>query len=291
MSLPTTISDLVQTGRVDAPDPRQARTSISRNLDFTSAANVQLDFSVTNQQQVFGIPRTLYIDNGTNPNPVYVTVSITNQQITIAPLQVGYFPLNAADKSVINFQTDGGATAVTPISVYNYELPASNWYSNGTGSTVASNAVQGSMNEGADVSLETNNDPIYIGGIDRGTGLFHGIAVDATGKLQTDAVVTFPTVQTVQDNGLSFNNIKSATTTVVKNGAGVLSRIVINTPIASNTIAVYDNTAGSGTLIGTLTIPSTVTGEAPMAVEFGCAFATGLTLVTSGTSDLTVIYR
>ena len=216
MTLPVTISDLNQSGRVDAPSPTQARTSVSKSLDFTTAANVQIDFSLTNQQQVFGIPRTLYIDNGTNPNPVYVTVSITNQQLTIAPLQVGYFPLNATDKSTINFVTDGGATALTPISVLNYEQPASNWYSNGTGSTIASNAVQGSMNEGSNVALETNNDPVYIGGIDRGTGLFHGIAVDVTGKLQTNAVVTFPTVQTVQDNGLSFNNINSATTTVVK---------------------------------------------------------------------------
>lgn len=89
----------------------------------------------------------------------------------------------------------------------------------------------------------------------------------------------------------TYNNITSATTTTAKSGAGVLHAVAINTYIASATITIYDNTAGSGTKIGTLTLPSTITGLAPVTVLFDASFATGLTLVTSGATDLTVLYR
>lgn len=87
----------------------------------------------------------------------------------------------------------------------------------------------------------------------------------------------------------SYASITSNATTTVKSGAGFLHRIVINTKGASsNTATIYDNTAGSGTKIGTL---DTTGGTA--SLTYNCAFSTGLTIVTStGTSaDLTVIYR
>lgn len=89
----------------------------------------------------------------------------------------------------------------------------------------------------------------------------------------------------------AFVNITTATTTVVKSGPGFLHMLVINTPVASATITIYDNTAASGTKIATITIPSTVTGEAPSSIEYDVAFSTGLTIVTSGATDITVAYR
>jgi hypothetical protein len=98
-------------------------------------------------------------------------------------------------------------------------------------------------------------------------------------------------VAAVEFAGNAFSNIKTAATTTVKSGAGTLHRITVNTLIASATISIFDNTAGSGTTIGKLTLPSTITGVNPFTVEFDLHFATGLTIITSGLTDITVTYR
>ena len=83
-----------------------------------------------------------------------------------------------------------------------------------------------------------------------------------------------------------YTNIATATTTVVKASPGVLVRIIINLHIASNAITLYDNTAGSGTKIGTIT-PATIVSNPPIAVQYDLSFATGLTIVTAGSSRST----
>lgn len=90
-------------------------------------------------------------------------------------------------------------------------------------------------------------------------------------------------------DGHKYLNITTATTTTVKSGAGKLNLISINKKgTGTSTIAIYDNTAGSGTLIGT--IDSTNLSN---AFYYECNFSTGLTLVTSGTAapDVTVVYQ
>lgn len=82
-----------------------------------------------------------------------------------------------------------------------------------------------------------------------------------------------------------YDNITAATTTTVKSGQGVLKRIVIN-ETAAGTIAIYDNTAGSGTLIGTLKA-----SIAEQSLEYDAHFTTGLTIVTAAASDITVMYE
>ena len=58
---------------------------------------------------------------------------------------------------------------------------------------------------------------------------------------------------TVLKDPFSFKNITNTSTTaaLVKTGAGVLHAVVVNTT-AAGTVPIYDNTAGSGTLVGTL---------------------------------------
>ena len=87
----------------------------------------------------------------------------------------------------------------------------------------------------------------------------------------------------------SFRNITTATTTTVKSGAGILIGISCNTNAANgNTVTVYDNTAGSGTTICKIT---TSGGTSPgNGFNYNLAFSTGLTAVTTGTSDWTFIY-
>lgn len=87
----------------------------------------------------------------------------------------------------------------------------------------------------------------------------------------------------------SYAHISTSTTTTVKSGAGTLKAIIVNTlGTVASTTTIYDNTAGSGTVIGvinTLALGGTFT--------FDVQFTTGLTIVTTGTAapDLTVSYK
>ena len=93
----------------------------------------------------------------------------------------------------------------------------------------------------------------------------------------------------VKNKSSSFSNITTTGTTTIKSGAGIFRRLVINTKgVSSNTFTIYDNTAGSGTVIATVdTVNSTC------SLEYGLAFSTGLTIVSaSGASaNATVIYE
>lgn len=101
----------------------------------------------------------------------------------------------------------------------------------------------------------------------------------------------------------SFTNITTNTTTTVKSGAGVFHGFTINNNgfTTAGTITIYDNTAGSGTKIGTWTIPLEPPGTVLLATVYvppqlgiDAAFATGLTIVTATTApavDMTVLYK
>jgi len=91
-------------------------------------------------------------------------------------------------------------------------------------------------------------------------------------------------------NKANYRNITTATTTVVKSGKGYLKSIILNKGVASGSIAIYDNTAGSGTLIGTITLPATLLLSQDQ-FPFECNFGTGLTVVTVEALDLTVVYQ
>lgn len=107
----------------------------------------------------------------------------------------------------------------------------------------------------------------------------YALKVNSDGSLNANTTVL----------GFSYANITTATTTTVKSGAGTLNAVTVNTKgTVASTITIYDNTAGSGTKIGTIDSLN-LSGQ----FIFNVAFATGLTLVTTGTvaPDVTVSYR
>jgi len=82
--------------------------------------------------------------------------------------------------------------------------------------------------------------------------------------------------------------IKTATTTTVKSGAGVLRSITILGGTAG-AITVYDNTAGSGTEICPQFTPGNVT--VPVTLTFDTVFAVGCTIVTGAATVLSVSWE
>ena len=87
----------------------------------------------------------------------------------------------------------------------------------------------------------------------------------------------------VTDTPLETSRITTSTTTVVKTGKGVLRRVSVHHDGATgNSITIYDNTAGSGTVLwgGSAALSATT----PHTHEINARFETGLTVVTAGTT-------
>jgi hypothetical protein len=86
-----------------------------------------------------------------------------------------------------------------------------------------------------------------------------------------------------------YKNITGDGTATLKSTPGYLHTITLNAPTATEVITIYDNVAGSGTKIATVTIPSS---PQPVTLTYDVAFWTGLTITTAtATSDITVSFR
>lgn len=81
----------------------------------------------------------------------------------------------------------------------------------------------------------------------------------------------------------TYKNVVGAGTTTIKSGAGILHIMCVNT--VGTTVVLFDNTAGSGTKIGSWT--STSLGCFQMDVQY----TLGLTAVVVGASDLTFSFQ
>jgi hypothetical protein len=106
-----------------------------------------------------------------------------------------------------------------------------------------------------------------------------GFQLDASGRLIVSALM----------NGYTPEVITTATTTLVKSGAGLLHGVTVNSlGTVASTIEIYDALTATGT-------PIAIIDSLNLSGQFlyDINFATGLTLVTTGTvaPNLTVSYR
>lgn len=86
-----------------------------------------------------------------------------------------------------------------------------------------------------------------------------------------------------------YFHISANGTNVIKLGPTTLQRIILNTAGSNNNaLTIYDNTAGSGTVVGVLTNALGTIG----AVDYDLDLVNGLTIVGSGTTsgDFTIVY-
>jgi hypothetical protein len=95
---------------------------------------------------------------------------------------------------------------------------------------------------------------------------------------------------TVSIGGYNYTNITTATTTLVKTGVGTLHAIVINTGVASATIELDDALTHTTPKIGTITCQASTVGN-PVTITYDLTFATGLSITTSGATDITVVWK
>lgn len=182
MADPITVTDLTQAGRLQAPDPNQPRVFVTYNADFSSPSDVTLDFTIINQQQVFGVPRAMFIDNGSNESEVEVSVSGTDQYFTVPPYAQGVFKIDAQLQSRLNFVTVGGATDKVTITIYNWEVSPSVWYRFGAFNKDVPIKVQGTQPTGTDMDTAADNNPVLTAGV-QSDGTLTRLLVDATGRL------------------------------------------------------------------------------------------------------------
>ena len=86
----------------------------------------------------------------------------------------------------------------------------------------------------------------------------------------------------------TYKTINSATTTICKRGAGNLHRIIFNTPTAAS-VSIWDSVGTTGTAsIGIIIPPS---GAVPFDLDYHIPFQDGLTILTAGSPNLTVVYE
>lgn len=222
MSDPITVTNLTQVGRINAPDPNQPRVFITYNADFSTSADITLDFTVVNQQQVFGIPRALFIDNGSNPNEVEVAISQTDMFFTVPAFAEGYFKLDAAQNSRINFVTTGGATDKVTITVYNYEIPPNVWYKFGPINTDKALKVQGTQPTGTDMDTADNNYPVLFAGV-QADGTLTRVRVDSQGRLDFTSSINIGAVTIADGGDVTQGAIADAAVTNPTSSATVVS--------------------------------------------------------------------
>jgi len=84
------------------------------------------------------------------------------------------------------------------------------------------------------------------------------------------------------------SHITTNTTTLCKTGAGTLHRIVVNDP-TNNKITLYDNTSAVAASVFAIIDPDS--SATPFSLEYNLPFYTGLTVVTAGTPDLTILFE
>lgn len=255
----------------------------------------------TNEAQINGV--TPLMGNGvTGTGSQRVTIASDNTAIAVTAAQATASSLNAQVVGNVASAASDSGNPVKVAGVYNSSrptfttgqrgdiqmdsrgnLPFSIYSNGGTQDATVTSSVPDAVNRATQGNLNVlGANYAFNGGVgwDRQRSAV-GAALVSTGIGSLS----------VEEGGRTFANISTATTTTVKSGAGHFHTLTINTFVASATITIYDNTAGSGTKIATITLPSTITSTAPQTLTYDLAYATGLTIVTSGATDLTLTYR
>lgn len=203
----------------------------------------------------------------------------------------GTIPLTSNTESQVTFSGFHPWVNVRLVTATNCTLVAGRmigWKAQGSSeATAAANPSQGTAAEGT----PSVGFPQQVGGRFETTPTV--LANGQQGVFQQDANQNLLT----RINPKSFVYITTATTTTVKSTSGTLHRVVVNTPVASATIKVFNLAGASCTgtpstnAVAVITIPSTITSESPFFQEYNYTMSNGICVLTSGATDLDVVFE
>lgn len=220
------------------------------------------------------------------------------QTVKLVGVNASGIETNYIDATANGIKTDGSAVT-QPISAASLPLPTG---AATEATQLSQNTLIGAVNETAPASDTASSGlngrlqriaqrltSLITATTDRTqkTQLTNG-TIDGAIKASSTPPALTDTSLVVTNSPFSYTNITTAVTTTIKSGAGMLHTITINTT-ANGTLTVYDNTAGSGTIIA---LVSPVNGMAPSCLIYDLQFNTGLTVVSSSANpDFTVTWK
>lgn len=225
---------------------------------------------------------------GTEDGSTYFAIGAPQSgQIVTSTTASGLFDLNVTNLQTIRARISGYSSGSVTVTGHTGPLTQIT-HTTQTGGTVASGATD-------------SGNPVRVGGVYHASNqtftdeqradaqmTVNGFIREDLGTLIAGEDLTNNRLDVEQHFGYS-TEITANTTTTVKSGAGFLHTVYINQKGASsNTATLYDNTAGSGTVIATIDTTANVG-----SIVYDVAFSTGLTIVTAtGTAPhLGVSYR
>lgn len=277
------VTDLTQVGRAQVRDPALPHIFVTYNADFSVASSIQIDFTNINQAQQFGVIKSLFVDNGSNPKEIEISVTGTDQFFTVPAFASGVFSIDANSASKINMDTGGGATDVVTVTFYNFEKPPSVWYSFGAFNTDEIIKVEGALPELTDLDVSANNRPAYVGGKDP-TGLLRGFAVDALGQIKIAGTVAVSGIIIADGDDAALGAKANAP---VSNPASSGSLIALTKGTMFNQGQTSDTLAA--TPVGSFSVISLLKGIYNSLMPNGAATTGGLTSVASTIVDTALL--
>lgn len=150
------------------------------DLDFSASNDYIIDISFQVAGLTFSNPRTMFVDNTTNPAGIAVSIGGTQQKFTIPPFTAGYFIISAQVSSRIEMVSTGPATGPIHVQLYNYGIPPVTW-SLGSTSVVVVGTVDENLKQINGVTVSTGH-----GVANTGT-LRVELPTDGTGKVGLNA--------------------------------------------------------------------------------------------------------
>lgn len=178
-----------------------------------------------------------------------------------------------SETSVASASWNGSTTTPTLTNVNSYEI----YVTSSKVYFVIAGVLVHTVSAAAATWAATLSLPVYADNINAGN------TTNTTMSIRVNTIYRLGELETAP----TYKHISTNTTTVCKYGPGDLHRITMNNP-TNAAITVYDNTAASGTVIAIINPGSSAT---PFSLEYSLPFQIGLTIVTAGSPDLTVVYE
>jgi hypothetical protein len=174
----------------------------------------------------------------------------------------------------------------TPTTVATLTAPTTNitsyeiYYTNSKVYFVISDILVATHSATTSTWTDTTNLPCRIDNINSGAGV-----TNSTISVRVATIYRLGELYTNEQ----YSHLTTAATTVLKYGAGKLHRIAVNDMVSATACTIYDNVTAGAPIIGVIT-PGAKAVQ-PFTMEYDLPFATGLTIVTTGTWDLTIVYE